>query len=324
MKLLALITVAALMAPSMGFLENLTDPLKTQFNKIIDQLKNSGKAAIADAAQAALESGQASLLELLLKMTTELQGKRALKDDVVNKAVDIFNKLKQVVAKASGKATTLYEEAMNDLKDLAAKLKDSDYLSNLDDKAKAALKAGVAKAKVEYEQALKQMKELGGNIKDSALVANLKAKFAALKAKVDDVLKEHGIQMRAIEEELHSDVLRITNKRGLADQIKDFFQPHIETVKGHLTTVGGAIKDTAGNLSDKASVHLNNLKDKMIEHGTTLVGHGQVAVDQLKEAVTDILNESFADLAQNVGKIVDTGKNSITGAVDGINGAVQN
>ncbi|XP_074659460.1 uncharacterized protein LOC141912142 [Tubulanus polymorphus] len=287
MKFLVFLTIAAVVGSSLAQPEKADDtkPLKQRFNELIDQLKQIGKDTLASAAQQALAAGKATLIDLLLKLEMEH------------------------IAGGLGKRS-LKEDVLANAADLFNKVSD-------------AIKSNAAKAIVAYEQAMDKLKATVEKMHESDFVNGLGDKVNEIKAEIENIMKEHNIVMRSVEDDMESDISRAAKKAKLGKKIADFFKPHIDTVKGHLQTIGDLAKTHATNIHSAAKVHINDLADKMMEHGKTLVGHGKTAVDQLKEAVTDILNETFKNMAGTIKDAIDTGKDSINTITDHVAGAVE-
>jgi len=117
----------------------------------------------------------------------------------------------------------------------------------------------------------------------------------------------------------------LIGKRGIIDAL----QPHIDTVSGIASSVGNAIAGHANNVWNTVQGHINTLGDKLQPHIDTIsghvsniIGHSQNGIDAIKDAVTDILNQTFQNISDNVSGIAGAGSAAVGTVVDHVSNAV--
>ncbi|XP_067668585.1 uncharacterized protein [Haliotis asinina] len=100
---------------------------------------------------------------------------------------------------------------------------------------------------------------------------------------------------------------------GIGDSLTKTFQPMVDGIKLMATTAGTAIKNGATNLLQKAKDSVAQLGQKLQPHieniGTqlgTLVMHGTNALNAMKQAGGDILQQTLTNMKEPVNKIGQT------------------
>jgi len=281
MKLtLVFLVVAAVLGASAA--EEETSPpeklnLKQHFNDLIEELKQIGKSALANAAQQALAAGKATLMELLVKLEMEHVmneiGKRSLKDDVFAKAAETMKRLETLVNENTEKATAGYEKAMDRLKEIVAKIHESDVYKNAE------------------------------------------SKLREIKLQIDDAIRTHSLGIRDVENSFSANG-KVGEKiadffKPHIEKVKGHINKLGDLAKEHATNVHEAAKAHLDDLAGKMVEHGKTL----IGHGQTAVDQLKEAVTDILNETFKNMAGTIKD-AINTGKdSIDTIHGHITESI---------
>merc|ERR1719244_186158 len=103
----------------------------------------------------------------------------------------------------------------------------------------------------------------------------------------------------------------------IGQSIADFFKPHVDKIVDGVKQMGESLKNAAGNALDSIKGHVDTLGEKLKghvdelkNHGEKILGHGSDALNALKDAVGDIINQTLGNVSENIKGIIDTGKDA--------------
>nr|XP_022339328.1 uncharacterized protein LOC111134517 [Crassostrea virginica] len=189
----------------------------------------------------------------------------------------------------------------------------------LTDAAKMIVEEKMDKLSAVYKEALDRLKGL------SSQLTELPA--AELKKKVDQIVAAHKIVTDDIQTEIVSDLTKLFGhvlshhpsvKRqsftdalsSLGSGLASFFQPHIQAIQQMVSGVGESLKQTASafHTSLTTGTHGTAIHDS----ASALAQHGQNALSALKDAVSDILQQTLTNMQPHIVNILQHGSQALT------------
>jgi len=243
--------------------------LKERFNKLVDDLKHIGKTALANAAQQALAAGKATLIELLLKLEMEHItsgiGKRSLKDDLLAEGAEALKKIEHAISENAAKATHAYENAMDKLKAVIARIHESDMYNNAEEKVHE-IKAEINKVLKEHNIVLRE-------------VADDLTRKGKVGQKIADFFKPH-----------------IEKVKGHINNIGDLAKEHAtnvhEAAKAHINDLAGKMLEHGKTLVGHGQKAVDQLKeavtDILNETFKNMAGTIKDAIETGKDSINTI------------------------------------
>lgn len=271
--------------------------LKNVLEQGTNHLNNAGNA-IADAIKKLLEGSGL--------------GKRSLDNSQIAEWVNtITNKGKEALDNAKNKLNEVFQNAIDSFQAVAEKLTGADFLCKFKDTIESLNR--------EVQEITETHTRSARNILDDLpkwLLQQLENILGDLaQAGLDSIQKALGDLVGKRDLTQHKRLLDALAQIGKS--IGDFFKPHVDNIIEGVKNMGNSLKDAAGNALETIKGHVDTLGEKLkghVEelknHGEQILGHGANALNALKEAVGDILNQTLGNVGKNINGIIDTGKDA--------------
>merc|ERR1712243_432865 len=317
------IFLTAFLLLSAGTDANILDSIKNGLSKVGDFFNNTfndakeiGKSVLNKAVEHGKDllgqAGQALIGSLLNNLETNV-GKRS----VMNRQ-KVIDTIKNGIAKAKGvmdamkaKLQESFEQSLEMLKAMAEKVSSFDFLCNM--------KNGVEGLEKMIDGAVDKHTRVARNILDNLpdwLLKQLTNMLGDLANAGIDKINE-AIDTLLGKRDLSHQKRLLDALAQIGQSIGDFFKPHVDKIVEGVKSMGESLKNAAGNALETIKGHVNTLGDKLKghvdelkNHGEKILGHGANALNALKDAVGDIINQTIGNIGENVKGIIDTGKDA--------------
>ncbi|KAK6196143.1 hypothetical protein SNE40_001427 [Patella caerulea] len=291
MKVLVL-TVLLVACVNAGFLTDIKSALnkfgtkvKDTFEKIgtgvketnqafVPYAENVGKELLKDAAQSGISVVSNTVTDLLSGAISSLFSKIGRDTSIMDKLVNFEHEMKNMLLKGVEEFTPVITSAFQEMEKLAHKVKMIDFdLPQLEHDIESII--------------------LGHQHQGNTFLLDLISSIETL------INNNFGVQTKR---STFGDTLK-----SLTDLITGFFKPAIQNVHNLLGSAGQALKNVAGNvvstveqsvshLGEKLAPHMANLKNQAAE----LFQHGNTALSAIKDATTDILGQTVANVGSTI------------------------
>ncbi|XP_048745473.2 uncharacterized protein LOC125658294 [Ostrea edulis] len=170
-----------------------------------------------------------------------------------------------------------------------------------------------------YTEALNQLKAL------SSQLTHLPA--SEIMQKVDQVVAAHHSVANKLQAELVSELTQIFGKalalhpgakrNGFTDalgqvgqSLSSFFQPHVQALQQLVGGVGDTVKQTANAFHTALTTGAHG--QAVSQSSAALVQHGQNALSALKDAVTDVLQQTLTNMQPHLVNLLSHGAQALT------------
>jgi len=286
------------------FFKNTFEDAKTIGKEVLNQVVDQGKDLLSQTGQALIGS--------LLNNLQNVVGKRSVaKQAIVNTIKEGIERAKKVMDTVKAKLQESFENSLEMLKTIAQKVSGFDFLCSA--------KEGMEEFEKMINGAVDKHTRVARNILDNLPDYLLKALTNMLgdlaNAGIDKINEaiDQLLGKRDLSE--HKRILDALSQIG--QSIADFFKPHVDKIVDGVKSMGQSLKDAAGNALETIKGHVNTLGEKLKghvdelkNHGEQILGHGANALNALKDAVGDIINQTIGNVGENVKGIIDTGKDA--------------
>merc|ERR1712168_75824 len=285
------------------FFKNTFNDAKNIGKEVLNQVVDKGKDLLS-------QTGQALIGSILNNLQNV--GKRSLDKQ---KMIDIVQK---GIAKAQKVMDTFktmmqgsYEKALEMLKTVAEKVSNLDFICSVKDGAEDLEKMinGAVESHTRVARnilddlpgwLLKQLENILGDLANAGLDKIQEALNTLLGKR--DLSKQKRI---------------LDTLAQIGQGIADIFKPHVEKIVDGVKQMGESLKNAAGNALETIKGHVGTLGEKLKghvdelkNHGEKILGHGSDALNALKDAVGDIINQTLGNISGNIKGIIDTGKDA--------------
>ncbi|XP_011415393.3 uncharacterized protein [Magallana gigas] len=170
-----------------------------------------------------------------------------------------------------------------------------------------------------YAEALTQLKAL------SSQLTTMPA--SELIQKVDQIVAAHHTVSNNLQNELVTDLTSLFGKvlsyhpgtkrstftdalSSLGSGLANFFQPHIQAVQQLVSGVGESLKQTSSAFQTSLSTGAHGAA--ITDSTSQLAQHGQNALSALKDAVSDILQQTLTNMQPHIVNILQHGASALT------------
>jgi len=320
MKVLLAVTVLLLVSGSQanileGFKEEMEKAGKF-FEETLGKAAEEGSKLFQKAFEEAnnnINNAQQAIWEAMKKVFEgTAAGKRSVGASAIGNMVNkITSKGKEALENAKNKLQQVYQNAINRFQEVAKKLTGMDFICKVKDT--------IENLNKEIEDITESHTRSARNILDNLpewLLKQLENMLGDLaQASLDKIQEALGSLLGKRDLDQHKRLLDTLAQIGKS--IGDFFKPHVDNIIEGVKQMGNSLKDAAGKALEGIKGHVNTLGEKLKghvdelkNHGEQILGHGANALNALKDAVGDIINQAVGNIGDNVKGIIDTGKDA--------------
>nr|XP_022339327.1 uncharacterized protein LOC111134516 [Crassostrea virginica] len=264
--------------------QNIGTSLTTTIHAVGDQAKVVGQNLLSTAKEQGSQLASQALQSLLMgtmnalsqPSTTDTATKRSL-SDLLQEVKPLTDAAKNIVEQKMDNMNGLYGEALNQLKSLASQI--------------------TTMPASEIIKAVDQIVAAHHTLSNK-LQGELVSELTSLYGKV---LSYHpGTKRSTFTDALSS----------LGSGLASFFQPHIQAVQQLVSGVGESLKQTASSYQTALTSGAHG--DAISASTSQLAQHGQNALSALKDAVTDILQQTLTNMQPHIVNILQHGSQALT------------
>ncbi|XP_061194211.1 uncharacterized protein LOC133202411 [Saccostrea echinata] len=263
---------------------NVGSALTNTVHAVGDQAKVVGQNLLSSAAEQGKQLASQALQSLLMGTmnalsssgTTDTSGTKRSLSELLQQAKPLTDAAKQIVQQKMDNMNGVYTEALNQIKALASQLTNmpaSEIIQKVDQIVSA--------------------HHAVSNKLQSELVSDLTQLFG-------NVLSLHPGNKR----NTFTDALG-TVGQGLAN----FFQPHVQALQQLVGGVGESLKQTASAFQTSLTSGAHG--DAIAQSSAQIAQHGQNALSALKDAVTDILQQTLTNMQPHIVNVLSNGAQAL-------------
>ncbi|XP_062588854.1 uncharacterized protein LOC134250505 [Saccostrea cucullata] len=262
---------------------NVGSALTTTVHAVGDQAKVVGQNLLSAAkeqgsqlASQALQSLLMGTMNALSSSGTDTSGTKRSLSELLQQAKPLTDAAKQLVQQKMDNMNGVYTEALNQIKALASQLTHMPA-SEITQKVDQIVAAHTAVSDKLQSELVSDLTQMFGNVL-SLHPGNKRSTFT-------DALSSVG--------------------QGLAS----FFQPHVQALQQLVGGVGESLKQTANAFQTSLSTGAHG--DAISQSSAQIAQHGQNALSALKDAVTDILQQTLTNMQPHIANVLSNGAQAL-------------